>query len=94
MPQSKNVLKRIRPKRASKVDLKLPIDRYIKRVYGDNVASEAEESLDELQELRNQIVAASAHSNTCETRLSAPTFVHHAACCWLRLNHSILASSR
>jgi hypothetical protein len=58
MPTSKNVLRRIRTKRASKVDFKGPLLKYIKRVYGDHIAQEAEESLDALQDLRNQIVSA------------------------------------
>jgi hypothetical protein len=58
MPQAKNVLRRVRTKRASKVDFKTPLRKYIKRVYGDHIAQEAEESLDELQDLRNQIVSA------------------------------------
>ena len=62
MPASKNYLRRVRPKRASKADLKTLIYKYIDRVYGDHVASEADESLEELQDLRNQILAAGALS--------------------------------
>lgn len=58
MPTAKNHLRRVRSKRASKADLKGPVFRYIDRVYGDHVAQEAQESLEELQDLRNQIVAA------------------------------------
>ena len=60
MPKARNVLRRIRTKRASKVDLKTPLWKYIKRVYGDHVAQEVEESLDELQDLRHQIVSTGA----------------------------------
>lgn len=58
MPASNNVLLGMRVKRTVKVDIKGPIMTYIKRVYGDHMASEAEESLDALQEMRNQIVAS------------------------------------
>jgi hypothetical protein len=60
MPASSNMLLGMRVKRTVKVDVKGPIMTYIKRVYGDHMASEAEESLDALQELRNQVVASGA----------------------------------
>lgn len=55
MPESGNPLVGIRIKKTSKVDVKGPIMSYIKRVYGDRMANDAAESLDELQELRNQV---------------------------------------
>ena len=58
MPESGNLLVGIRMKKTSKVDLKGPIVSYIKRVYGDRMAIDATESLDELQDLRNQVHSA------------------------------------
>lgn len=58
MPQSSNVLRRVRTKRTSKADLRGPLQKYVKRVYGDHVAQEMEDSLEALQELRAQIVSS------------------------------------
>jgi hypothetical protein len=57
MPQSKNVLRRVRVKKTVKVDFKTPLGRYIRRVYGDNAAVEAQDSLDEIQDLRAQMAS-------------------------------------
>lgn len=58
MPESGNPLVGIRVKKTGKVDVKGPIMSYIKRVYDDRVARDASQSLDELQELRNQVYGA------------------------------------
>lgn len=58
MPESGNLLVGIRMKKTVKVDVKGPIMSYIKRVYGSRMAEDAAESLDELQELRNQVHSA------------------------------------
>lgn len=83
MPESGNPLVGIRLKKTSKVDVKGPIMSYIKRVYGDRMANDAAESLDELQELRNQVHGAgelvlantgrsSVHDVTCPSRGCQP----------------------
>jgi hypothetical protein len=68
MPESGNVLVGIRVKKTVKVDLKGPIMTYMKRVYGDHIANEAADSVDVVQDLRNQIVGAgtiSWHKGRC-----------------------------
>lgn len=61
MPEAANILVGIKVKKCVKVDVKGPITNYIKRVYGDHMAQEAADSLDSLQDLRNQIVGAGVH---------------------------------
>jgi hypothetical protein len=58
MPESGNILVGVKVKKTIKVDVKGPITNYIKRVYGDHMAQEAAESLETVQELRNQIVGS------------------------------------
>ena len=71
MPQSKNVLRRVRTKRASKCDLKNPLEKYMKRVYGDHIAQEAHEALEELQDMRSQIVSAGTSTALAHVRIQS-----------------------
>lgn len=76
MPESGNILVGIKVKKTVKVDVKGPITNYIKRVYGDHMAQEASDSLEVLQELRNQIMGACM---CCAlTVVSRPSIVNEA----------------
>ena len=65
MPESGNILVGIKVKKTQRVDVKGPITNYIKRVYGDHMAQEAADSLESLQDLRNQIVGAGMSPRNC-----------------------------
>jgi hypothetical protein len=77
MPEAGNILVGIKVKKTVKVDVKGPITNYIKRVYGDHMAHEAAESLDTVQELRNQIVG----TGVAHRLMLSVTDVVNRCCC-------------
>jgi hypothetical protein len=81
MPQARNVLRRVRAKKTVKVDFKTPLGRYIRRVYGDNAAVEAQDSLDEIQELRAQMASFCTLRPALPRATLRPTGAHIACQC-------------
>lgn len=87
MPISNNLLLAVRTKRTIRVDVKAPVLKYVIKTYGSTVAQDAEDDLDVMQELRNEIVGACAlpdrwvtiettARSACWNRISLPCFSH------------------